>query len=85
MIFFLNTYQKVTIKICDYTLKIGCREMAAITYEIYVCSDCSGCEHKSKCLVFVRIFLFRSAGNKITYFPTASIILFPDISVHITV
>ena len=26
---------------------------------------------KPKSLVFVRIFLFRSAGSKITYFPTA--------------
>jgi len=26
---------------------------------------------KPKRLVFVRIFLFRSAGSKITYFPTA--------------
>ena len=26
---------------------------------------------KQKRLVFVRIFLFRSAGSKITYFPTA--------------
>ena len=25
---------------------------------------------KPKCLVFVRIFLFLSAGSKITYFPT---------------
>ena len=32
---------------------------------------------KPKSLVFVRIFLFRSAGSKITYFPTApNIILF---------
>ena len=26
---------------------------------------------KPKSLAFVRIFLFRSAGSKITYFPTA--------------
>lgn len=30
---------------------------------------------KPKSLVFVRIFLFRSAGSKITYFPTAPILL----------
>ena len=29
---------------------------------------------KPKRLVFVRIFLFRSAGSKITYFPTAPIV-----------
>ena len=30
---------------------------------------------KPKSLVFVRIFLFRSAGSKITYFPTAPFFL----------
>ena len=29
---------------------------------------------KPKRLVFVRIFLFRSAGSKITYFPTVTIV-----------
>ena len=29
---------------------------------------------KPKRLVFVRIFLFRSAGSKITYFPTVPIV-----------
>ena len=31
---------------------------------------------KPKSLVFVRIFLFRSAGSKITYFPTAPLRIF---------
>ena len=30
---------------------------------------------KPKSLVFVRIFLFRSAGSKIQYFPTAPFLL----------
>ena len=30
---------------------------------------------KPKSLAFVRIFLFRSAGSKITYFPTAPFIM----------
>ena len=30
---------------------------------------------KPKSLVFVRIFLFRSAGSKITYFPTIPFLL----------
>ena len=30
---------------------------------------------KPKSLVFVRIFLFRSAGSKITYFPTAPLFI----------
>lgn len=29
---------------------------------------------KPKSLAFVRIFLFRSAGSKITYFPTAPLL-----------
>ena len=38
---------------------------------------------KPKSLVFVRIFLFRSAGSKITYFPTApllGLITYPALS-----
>ena len=39
---------------------------------------------KPKSLVFVRIFLFRSAGSKITYFPTAPFYIYlihlPDAS-----
>ena len=31
---------------------------------------------KPKSLVFVRIFLFRSAGSKITYFPTIPFLCF---------
>ena len=31
---------------------------------------------KPKSLAFVRIFLFRSAGSKITYFPTAPLLIF---------
>ena len=41
---------------------------------------------KPKSLAFVRIFLFRSAGSKITYFPTAPfIVLFFLFSLFFTV
>ena len=35
---------------------------------------------KPKSLVFVRIFLFRSSGSKITYFPTIPYFIIPGIT-----